>query len=379
MHVYISNGGDGTIGCHRLHADGSLAFVANVDVGAGLGPMTVRRDRRVLVAACRQAPTTFASFAIDRSSGALSLLERTAAHDSFPYIVFDATGRYLLAASYSASIVTVNAVDSGGVVEAPALQVIPVGRHAHSIRLDETNRYAFVPTLGSDQIFQFVFDDSSGWLTSNTPAVAMVKQGTGPRHLWTSPDNRFLYVLNEMTGTVTRFSLDESTGLLTEHESVLALPPDTTLTTGFARGPVFGAGSGASAGGAGGTGGAGGAGGAPAPAPAPRSLDNDIWAADMHLTPDGRFLYASERASSSITAFKVDASSGKLSYVATTPTEKQPRGFAIDPDGKWLIAVGEKSDRIAVYAIDGSSGMLREAGRYPGGNGASWVEIVAED
>ena len=364
MFVYISNGGDGTIGCHRLGADGALTFVATVDVGAGLGPMTVRRDRRVLIAACRQAPTTFASFAIDRSTGALSLLGRTAAHDSFPYIVFDATGRYLLAASYSASIVTVNAVNSQGVVEAPALQVIPVGRHAHSIRLDETNRYAFVPTLGSDQVFQFVFDESSGWLTSNTPAVALVKQGTGPRHLWTSPDNRFLYVLNEMTGTVTRFALDESTGLLTEHESVPALPPDTTLTTGFARGPVFGAGSGAAGGGA--------------TAAAPRNLGNDIWAADMHLTPDGRFLYASERTSSSIAAFKVDASSGKLAYVASMQTEKQPRGFAIDPDGKWLIAVGEKSDRIAVYAIDGASGMLRETGRYPGGNGASWVEIVNE-
>ena len=364
MFVYISNGADGTIGCHRLGADGSLTFVTIVDVGAGLGPMTVRRDRRVLIAACRQAPTTFASFAIDRSTGALSLLGRAPAHDSFPYIVLDATGRYLLAASYSASIVTVNAVDAHGVVTAPAVQVIPVGRNAHAIRLDETNRYAYVPTLGSDQVFQFEFDETTGRLTSNTPAVTMVKQGTGPRHLWTSPDNRFLYVLNEMTGTVTRFALEASTGLLNEHESVPALPPDTPLTPGFARGPVFGAGANTGSG---------------AGAAAPRNLDNDIWAADMHLTPDGRLLYASERASNSIAAFKVDGSSGKLTYVANTQTEKQPRGFAIDPSGKWLIAVGEKSDRIAVYAIDAASGKLRETGRYPGGNGASWVEIVTDE
>ena len=354
--VYISNGADGEIGCHRLGDDGALSFIGNVAAGPGLGPMTVRHDRRVLVAASRTPPYQFHSYAIDASSGDLKLIGRSPAHESFPYIFLDRQGRYLLAASYSASLATVNAVGPDGVVKSPPLQVIPVGRSAHSIRLDESNRYAFVPTLGSDQVFQFVFDPSSGRLASNTPSIAMVKQGSGPRHFITSSDNRFLYLLNEMYGSVTRFELDASTGLLSEKESVLALPPDTPLVPGAARGPMFGAGA--------------------TNAPPPRNTENDIWAADLHLTPDGRFLYASERTSHSIATFAVDRSSGKLTWRSNTPTEKQPRGFAIDPAGKWMIAVGEKSDRISVYAIDSSNGALQSIGRYPGGNGASWVEIV---
>ena len=82
------------------------------------------------------------------------------------------------------------------------------------------------------------------------------------------------------------------------------------------------------------------------------------------------------RLSSTIAALRVDAASGGLTYVSTTPTEQQPRGFAIDPTGRYLIAAGEKSDKLSVYAIDSSDGSLRLLGRHAGGLGASWIEIV---
>jgi 6-phosphogluconolactonase len=119
--------------------------------------------------------------------------------------------------------------------------------------------------------------------------------------------------------------------------------------------------------------------GTPGANQAPRNTDNDIWAADLHLTPDGRFLYASERTTSIIAAFRVDSATGKLSYLGRVTTEKQPRGFNIDPRGRFIVVSGEKSDMLAVYAIDGESGMLNATGRYPTGNGANWVEIVSFD
>jgi 6-phosphogluconolactonase len=137
---------------------------------------------------------------------------------------------------------------------------------------------------------------------------------------------------------------------------VSALPPDSKLGPGMPRGSVGGAN-----------------------APPPRNTDNDIWAADIHLTPNGRFLYASERTSSTLAAFGVDAGTGNLTYLGSTPTEKQPRGFAIDPGGKYLVASGEKSDTISAYAIDASSGALRPIGQYPTGKGSNWVEIVSFD
>jgi 6-phosphogluconolactonase len=108
----------------------------------------------------------------------------------------------------------------------------------------------------------------------------------------------------------------------------------------------------------------------------PRERDKDIWAADIHLTPDGRFLYTSERTSNTLCAFKVDAASGKLAWLGATPTEKQPRGFAIDPTGRFLVSTGEKSATVSVHTVndDGSLGTARQ---FPGGKGGNWVEIVA--
>lgn len=97
------------------------------------------------------------------------------------------------------------------------------------------------------------------------------------------------------------------------------------------------------------------------------------------MTPNGEFLYISERTGSTLGAFRVDAAAGTLTYLGSTPTEKQPRGFAIDSSGKYLVASGEKSDTISVYAIDQTSGTLRLLRKYPTGKDANWVEIVSFD
>jgi 6-phosphogluconolactonase len=113
--------------------------------------------------------------------------------------------------------------------------------------------------------------------------------------------------------------------------------------------------------------------------PPPRNVDKDVWAADIHATPNGKFLYISERTGSTLNAFSVDEQSGKLTYVGSTPTEKQPRGFAIDAGGKYVVVSGEQSPTISVYAIDQGNGALRPVGKYPAGKGANWVEIVSLD
>jgi 6-phosphogluconolactonase len=161
--------------------------------------------------------------------------------------------------------------------------------------------------------------------------------------------------LNELVATVTTLSLDEKTGLLTEVSSASALPADTKLVPGAPRGAVG------------------------VPGQPPRDTSNDIWASDLHVTPDGKFLYAAERTSSSIGAFSVDTATGKLTFLGSTPTEKQPRGFRIDPTGRYMVVSGEKSETISVYAIDGASGALRTLQKYPTGKGSNWVEIVAFD
>jgi 6-phosphogluconolactonase len=354
--VYVSNAEDGDIGMYALQADGSLQPGQRFKATKLVMPMAVSPDKRFLIAAVRSKPYQAYSYSIDKSSGALNLVGTGPLAESYPYIALDRSGRFLLGASYGANQVGVNPVGADGRVGEP-LQVIPTARNAHSIRTDNTNRFVFVPHLGTDQVFQFLFDEKSGRLVANTPPVLQVKQGTGPRHLIVSPDNRFVYLLNELTGMVTTLSLDPNAGTLKELDSVSALPPDTKLVSGAPRGAV----------------------GAPGASQVQRNTDNDIWASDLRLTPNGRFLYAAERTSSTLAAFRVDTASGKLTYLGSTPTEKQPRGFNIDPASRFVIVSGEKSDTISSYTIDAATGALKPIGRYPTGKGANWVEIVAFD
>ena len=347
-YVYVSNAEDGDISVYAAKPDGTLSSGARVPAAKVVMPMTVSPDKRFLYAASRSKPYSVHAYAIDRGTGALKPVASSPLAESFPYISLDRTGRFLFGASYGGNLVSVNAIAGDRRVVPEPLQVIPTARNAHAIRVDNSNRFVYVPHLGTDQIFQFVFDEKAGRLMSNTPPLLQMKAGTGPRHLVVSSDNRFVYLLSELVATVTTLALDDKTGLLSEVGVASILPPDSKLLPG-------------------------------APRPSSRNTDNDIWAADLHLTPDGKFLYASERTSSTLAAFGVDAASGKLTYLGSTPTEKQPRGFAIDPKGKFLVASGEKSDTISAYAIDAASGALKLVGKYPAGKGANWVEIVDFD
>ncbi len=342
-YVYVSNAEDGDIGLYRLKADGSLEAVARFKAETTVAPTSVSPDKRFLVAAARTKPYSAYAYAIDRASGALELLGTAPLAESFPYLTHDRSGRWLLGASYSANLVSVNPIGADGRVGEPA-QVIPTGRNAHAIIVDRSNHFAFVPHLGTDQVFHFLFDEKSGRLTANTPPLLQLRAGTGPRHLVVSPDNRFVFLLNELTATVS--TLELKSGILKEIHSVAALPPGNKLRPGMPR-PQQG-----------------------------RDVSADIWASDIQLTPDGRFLYAAERTGSTISAFAVNTGSGRPTYLDSIATEKQPRGFRIDPTGRFMVVTGEKSEMISSYAIE-ADGRLRHIGKYPTGKGSNWVEIVS--
>lgn len=345
-YVYVSNAEDGEIGMYTLTTDGLLQAGPRFKAGGNVMPMSVSPDKRFLVAAVRSKPFTAYTYSIDRASGALKQVGSGPLAESFPYITFDRKGRFLLSASYGGHLVSVNPVGADGRVGEP-MQVIPTARNAHAIITDKTNRFVFVPHLGTDQVFQFVFDEKSGRLSANTPPVLQLKAGSGPRHLITSPDNRFVYLLNELTATVSTLSLEN--GVLKEIDSASSLPKETKLGPGMPR-----------------------------PQPG-RDVGNDIWASDIHLTPNGRFLYTAERTGSTINTFTINTANGLPSYSGSTPTEKQPRGFRIDPTGRFMVVSGEKSDMLSTYAIDPNSGSLRPVGRFPTGKGSNWVEIVSFD
>jgi 6-phosphogluconolactonase len=354
----VSDADDATIDGYVMDSKtGALTSVGKADAGKTVMPMAVSPNKKFLYAVVRSQPMRVFSYAIDGKTGALTQKATAPLPDSMAYVSTDRSGRFLLTASYGGDKVAVSPIGPDGLVTAEAIQVLPNGRNAHSILADRTNRFVYSANLGANQVLQFAFDAKSGKLTPLDPPAVKPEPGHGPRHLAFSPDNKFLYVLNELSGHVTQYAIDNAKGTLTMIDSVPSVPPELGMKWGQPQAP---------------------AGGAPAPSAAASNPDEKpaIWAADLRLTPNGKFLYTTERNTNKIALFTVAPRTGKLSYVTNFATERQPRGINIDPSGRFLVASGEKSDRLSVYRIDQASGKLSEPARYPVGKGANWVEIV---
>ena len=355
--VYVSNAQDGNIDTYNMDmSTGALTPVGKTEAAKMVMPMTLSPNKKYLYAVIRSQPTRVLTYAIDPASGALTQKASAPLPDSMPYVSTDHTGRFLFTASYGGDKLAVSPIGENGLVEAEAIQVIPTGRNAHSIMPDRSNNFVYAATLGANQVLQFTFDSKTGKLTANEPPAVSPEAGHGPRHLAFSPDNKYLYVLNELSGHVTQYTIDPSKGTLTLVDSISSVPAEAGLAWGAPQAPV---------------------GAAPAPASvAAKDEKPKVWAADIQITPDGKFLYSTERTTNKIALFTVAPGTGKLTYVTNFATEAQPRGIRIDPTGQYLVASGEKSDRVSVYKIDKGTGKLGEPNRYPVGNGANWVEIV---
>jgi 6-phosphogluconolactonase len=356
--VYVSNAEDGEIDGYSMDKTGVLAPLGKTKAGKLVMPMAVSPDQKHLYAVVRSQPLRVITYAIDGVTGALKEEATAPLVDSMPYVSVDKNGRFLFTASYGGHKVAVNPIDATGVITQPASQVIPTGENPHSIIADRTNKYVYATNLGSAQILQFKFDEKSGKLTPNEPPLVKARPGNGPRHLASSNDNRYLYVLNELSGAVAQFAINQKTGVLSEVEYVGSVPPQTDLQPGLAREAVSTAATTAST------------------TVAGSDAMPRIWAADIHITPDGRFMYTTERTNSTISLLSIAPYTGKLTYLASYATEKQPRGVRIDRTGSYLIAAGEKSDKLSVYKIDKQTGALTLGGRYPVGHAANWVVVV---
>jgi 6-phosphogluconolactonase len=331
--IYISNADSRDIYVMELNeSDGSSNVVDKVAVGGNVMPLAISPDRKYLFASMRSEPYSVSSFAINPDSGKLTPVKTVPLPDNMAYLSTDRSGRYLFGASYAGNKISVNTIGFTGEVNATPLEVIPTGKKAHAIATDPSNRFLFVTSLGEDIILQYRFNEVTGEITPNDPPAVEAGKGAGPRHFVFHPNRRFVFCTNELDGSVSTYRFDAS-GTLTLLDSISVMPADFK-------------------------------GGAP-------------WTADVHLTPDGRFLYASERTSSTIAAFHVDVGSGTLTLIGHYPTETQPRGFNIDPGGKYLLAAGQKSNGLSTHAIDQNTGALGKPSHKDVGRNPNWVEIVA--
>jgi 6-phosphogluconolactonase len=332
--VYVSNADSGDIWVLHLDAErGELAPVQRMMVGGNVMPLALAPGHRHLYAARRSDPLEVLSFSIDAHSGHLRRIGEAPLPHSMAYIATDRSGRFLFSASYGGDQIAVSPIDAHGVV-LPSAQVLSTPPKAHAIQADPSNRSVLAACLGGSVLLSFRFDASTGRIEARSPPEFHPHPGASPRHFAFAKDRARVYLLNELDASIDVLAFDAGTGALSTLQTISSLPP------GF---------------------------------------DGEAWAADLHLTPDGRFLFASERHSSTLAAFRIDAESGRLEPIGHTPTEAQPRGFQITADGRFLLAAGQGSHRVSVYAIDARTGELGKRSDCAVGRNPNWIETVTLD
>lgn len=345
-YVYVSEADDGTIARYALNEQtGALQLLGHTAAGGKVMPLALSADQSHLYGAIRSKPLQLVSWRIDRQTGDLAQSGAVTAAASYPYISTDKQGRFLLGASYDGDVVHVYRLASDGNVIAPPVGSYKTGHAAHSVIVDASGKSAYVGNLGTDRVLQLTLSEQ-GELSALGNGYVKTAAENGPRHSVLSPDNRYLYNIGEMGGIITQFRREASGELTKVAETENAVATEYHLQHGRERPAGYSD-------------------------PTPR-----IWSADIKITPDGRFLYVTERTSSTISGYRVNSQDGKLTLVGSWPVEKQPRGIAISADGRWLIASGEKSAVTGSYAIDRHSGALKRVSEAPAGRDANWVTLA---
>jgi 6-phosphogluconolactonase len=270
------------------------------------------------------------AFAIAGASGTLTPLGQQASGGADPcHLTVDRDGRNVLVANYTGGSVAVLPIGADGRLQPVSAvrrhqgtgpnRVRQEGPHAHAIVLDGAERLALAADLGADRIFVYRFNSAAGKLEPNDPESVTLEPGSGPRHLAWHPSGAYLYAINELRSTVTAFRYEAGRGALESFQTI------TTLPAGF-------------------------------------SGQNK--AAELAVSPDGRFLYGSNRGDDSLAVFRIDAAPGALAQAGHVPAGgRTPRHFAIDPSGRWLLAANQDSDAIVVFRLDQVTGRPDPVGR----------------
>lgn len=274
-------------------------------------------------------PGTITGFAIDSINGKLSFINKQSSGGENPvYVSVDKSNRYVVTGNYSSGSVTLLSIGKNGSLN-PNLETIQfkdssINRarqeksHIHSTYFDPECNYIFAPDLGGDKIRAFSFNPNKApHLVSNEKLTVKTTLGSGPRHFAFHPTKRFGYNIEELTGTIAAYSYKH--GRLDSIQRLFC----------YAK------------------------------------KRDSYGAADIHISPDGKFLYASNRfiGENTIAIFAINPISGKLSLVGHQSTEgDHPRNFTIDPSGNFLLVANMLTNNIVIFKRDTKTGLLTKVG-----------------
>ena len=284
------------------------------------------------------------AFSFNKQTGKLSFINQQPSGGDHPcYISVDKTGKWVAAGNYTSGSLSILPVQAGGRIGAATTVIKHEGAgpdkarqtspHVHCTFFSADNRFLFVPDLGIDKVLIYAFDELTGKLSPAKQPFAQSVAGSGPRHICFTPDNKFAYLTEEMSSTVVAFTYKKD-----KLKPIQRIQTLTAGDTSFAG------------------------------------------AADIHVSPDGKFLYASNRAEiNNIAIFSISPKNGKLSLINNqSALGKTPRNFNFDPSGNFLLVANQNSDEVVIFKRDIATGLLTDTGnRIKVGNPVclKWISV----
>ena len=269
------------------------------------------------------------SFLFNKASGELSFLNKVSSGGSGPcYVSVDERNKFVFAGNYNNGSLAAVALKEDGSLGADSQYIqhkgsgIDKGRqkgpHVHCTVLSPDNKYLLTSDLGTDNINIYKFDETKANqpLSPAEQDSVAVKPGSGPRHLTFHPDSKTVYLIHEMGSMITAF--DYKNGKCTEKQTITMLSPD---------------------------------------------YKGRVGAADIHVSADGNFLYASNRGDAiEIVIYSIDKK-GRLTFAGRQPClGKSPRNFVIDPSGNYLLVANQDSNEIIIFKRDQKTGLITPTG-----------------
>lgn len=337
--VYVgtyAKAGDLSIFQLRLNGTtGQLTKVSGYKGGANPSFLTLSPDRQYLYAV--NELTEFngsntgavSAFAVDAKTGRLMQLNQQATGGGAPcYITLDKSNKFALVANYVGGNVAIFPLQPNGNLGNLRTKQQHQGKgpnakrqeapHAHCIVPAPDNKFVFAVDLGIDKVKSYKLDTKQGGLIPNPEGDFTTKAGAGPRHLTFHPNGKFAFLINELDSTLSVLAYNSTNGSFTQTQTI------STLPTGFTQ---------------------------------------ENYCADVHVSPNGKFLYGSNRGHDSLVVFGINAESGSLTLVEHVSTQgKWPRNFGLDPSGNILLVANQNTNNIVAFKADSQTGKLTPTG-----------------
>jgi 6-phosphogluconolactonase len=332
--TYTGSGSKGIYVYRFNSTSGKAEWVSNTDSAANPSYLAVSKDGKYLYAVNETGgsnPGRVSSYNFNKKTGKLNFINSQLSGGDGPcYVSVTKNNKWLAVANYSGGSLSAYPINNEGGIEPSAQFIQDTGSsankdrqekpHVHSAVFSPDEHFLFTPDLGTDKVMIYSFNPSAKkLLTPANPAFAKVAPGDGPRHLTFHPGEKFAYLMEEISGTVSAFKYNN--GKLIFIQRIITHP---------------------------------------------KNYKGDIGSADIHVSPDGKFLYASNRGDeNTITIFSVDPASGKLTLKGYQSTQgRTPRNFMIDPTGNYLLVANQDTDNIIVFKRNKQTGLLQQTDEF---------------